>query len=442
MAFTNLYSKSDAPSGEALLRERQTILAYLEELAKSRIPVKLWCREEDQAALSGQVLRVEEDAGRIRLRLQRALPSDLPARHKVTLVFPLDGCRLLGVVRFLERSGYLEAYFTIPETVRHAEQRSRMRSRFSARDRATVTALEGLHDGRGATGPLRDLSMDGLCMRIDRAIKVRNNVPVRIDTNLFPRGTLFPMLRIEQLPFAPVVTCSGRVAHIRESEDGEEILVGIAFDPLGQLESQILAQVLGRRLPTFNQGFPVRERSPLEAYPEEIELLFGAEEEVEPEPLAEPQPGEPPAPEPEPEPEPEAEPEPESLAERKRLKRIILMINDDLDRGILACALKVDGYEKIHEAHTYLDALAHFRVFNLDAVILEANLGALKAQEVLVKLRKLGLCKDIPVVLLAEDAGVKVKIMAKAARIDHVQQLPLDYEGEFREILQKLLKLD
>ena len=435
----NLYAKAEAPKGEAVLRDGQTILAYLEDLARRRAPVRLWCKEQDRVALGAQVAEVDEASGKVLLRLQRALPSDLAARQKVTMVFLLGGARMLAVVRFVDRAGYLEAVFSLPEVVRHAEQRGKLRARFGAKDKATVTVLEDLRDRLGATGRLVDLSMTGLCVRLERAVHIRGNDPLELAASLFPPGTRFPIIRIDQLPFAPVVTCSGRVAHIRAEEEGAGFLLGLALDPLGDMEAQILDQVLSRRLPSFHQGFPVLERVPREAVaaawtdPKDGPggpAAFEEAEEAEPEQA----PAEATAPEPD-------DPALKALLKRKRQKRILLIMMDDLDRAILSCTLKVDGYEKIHEAHSFLEALAHFKVFDLDTVIIEQQLGEQSAQEFLVKLRKQGFCVEPPVVLLAQAVDVRVKLMARAAGIEHIQQLPVDYDGIFRDVLHGLLKL-
>ena len=444
MAANNIFSKTDAPNGETLLKERDTILAYLEELARLKIPVKLWFSEDDRVALGAEVLKVEEGSMRFLLRLKRALPGGIAPKQKVTMVFPLDQCRLLCLVRFLDRGGYLEGWFAIPESLRHAEQRSRLRSKFSTREKATVTVLEGLQDERGATGSLVDLSMTGLCMRVERAVAIRYNHPLTVRGDLFPRGTIFPIIRIEQLPYSPMVECSGRVAHIREDTDLGEVLMGITFDPVGENETQVLNQVMGRRLPNFNQGFPIRER--LAQDPDLLVGPAGAGELPEASTSDAPAAGDQ---------EPAAAPAaasvhtPESdeerlarvLRNRKRLKRILLIMFDDLDRAILGSTLKVDGYDKIHEARNFLEAVAHFKVFELDAVIIEQQLGNHSAQDFLQRLRKQELCLDLPVVLLVNELDVRVKIMAKAAKIDRIQLVPVDYDGEFRDALHGLLKL-
>ena len=434
MAIINFFSKEERAGAEPQMQDGSVILAYMEELARTRAALQLWFHEDDRVGLATQVLAVDDNLLRMRLRLHRSLPSDIVAKQKVTLVFGMEGSRFLCPIRFLTRGAYLEAWFTVPETVVHAERRTKLRTHFSLRERATVTVLEALHDQCGATGALLDLSLEGLCMRLDRVVSVRDKRALEPSAGMFPPGTRFPVLRIEQLPFAPALECSGVVAHTRDT--GEGVTLGIRFEGLGDLGDQILNQVMSRRLPTFNQGFPVRKRiEAVEAAAADREAAVGItiqrlEAAAEPEAVAALT-----------EAEVKAERQHRLLLMKKKAKRLLLILFDDLDRAILGATLKVDGYEKILEARNYLEALAHCKVFPLDLILIEQQLGTHTAQAFLEKLRKQGVCLEVPVVLLADQLDVRVKIMAKAAGIDHIQKVPIDYDGQLREKLNVLLKL-
>ena len=435
MAIVNLFSKAEGALGELLLKDRNSILAYMEELAYLHTPVKLWCKEEDRVALGAQVLRVEEDSMRILLRLQRALPGDMLPKQKITMVFPLGGFRFLAQVRFLTRGQYLEAYVSVPEAVRHAERRSKMRTRFGSREKATVTFLDGLDKHHlGATGSLLDLSMEGLCVHLERAVSTLDNSPLPLKSSLFKPGDPLPVIRVEHLPSAPILECSGHVAHIEEIDDW--IVVGICFDAPGEAQTQLLAQVMGRRVPRFNQGYPIRERRPMEVPP--LQPAVADEEAVAPGAV---EPGTEEVEDPAYAHETVEERAARILLVRKKAKRVLLLMFDDLDRAILSSILKQDGFEKIHAARNLLEAVAHFKVFSLDIIIIEQTLGAFTAQEILTRLRKQGLCQNIPVVLVAPEVDMRMKIMAKAAQIDFIQKSPIDYPASLQPALLRLLKL-
>ena len=71
--------------------------------------------------------------------LQRALPGDTHVQQVMEMAFSLDGMRFLAPVKFLGREGYLRAELSVPEVVRHAERRGKMRTRFGPREKATAT---------------------------------------------------------------------------------------------------------------------------------------------------------------------------------------------------------------------------------------------------------------------------------------------------------------
>jgi CheY-like chemotaxis protein len=279
-----------------------------------------------------------------------------------------------------------------------------------------VTVLEGLMGARGATGPLVDLSLEGLRMRVDRAMTLQGKAPLDVGAGTFPQGTRFPILRIDQLPYTPVVVCAGVVAHV--AIGGGDVLMGIRFEGLGEMEAQSIRQVLGRRLPKFNQGFPER-RSPRKAGEERtgstVLVHRGSSGEALP-----------------------VQPPEDS---RKALRRLLVALEDDLDRAVLVTALREDGYRKLHEARSYAEALDHVRVFPMDAVILGDSLAGLSAEDFLKRLRMAGFCEDAPSVLLAEHLDARTTARARDGQFDHVQG-PVEEPGEgLRDVLEHLLNL-
>lgn len=71
--------------------------------------------------------------------------------------------------------------------------------------------LEGVFEGRGATGRLVNLSMEGLCIRIDRALSIGNAQKLAVSPSLFEVGTPLPIVRIQNLPHTPTLEGSGVV---------------------------------------------------------------------------------------------------------------------------------------------------------------------------------------------------------------------------------------
>jgi CheY-like chemotaxis protein len=417
MAILDISPKYGGEGGELVLKDRSTILAYLEDLMWSTVEVQLVV--QGHPPLSAHVTLVEDDPPRFKVKLGAPLPVTWIRRKEIVLLFTLDGIRFLAPVWFLERGGYLEALLSIPVAVSHADRRGKMRVHFGPREKATVTVLEGLHEARGATGHLLDLSLEGLRMRVDRAVTIRGKAPLPITGTTFKPGVRFPILRIDQLPYSPVVVCSGVVAHASATSDG--VQMGIRFEQLGEMEAQVIRQVLGRRLPKFNLGFPERKRQGSPNREEDAGMVVVRHGDG-----------------------PELSETPEFALPQdpvKCTKRLLLVMQDDLDRAILVSALRLDGYRKIHEARNYQEALDHVKVFPMDVVILEEKVGTLSAADFLTRLRQQGYCEATPTVLLADLLDVRTRALGRAAQVDYLQALSEDFETEFRDVLEGLLRI-
>ncbi len=422
---------------EPELRDREMILAYFEELSRLGTAVMLWVDQDSWIPIGLKVEGVREDSWSFSAALQRALPGELSGKRVLELAFPLEGVRLLASVHFQARDGYLKASFSLPEAIRFGERRERVRARFGPREKARVTVLEDFVQGCGATGRLVNLSLSGLCLRVDRVIAVRGEGQIPISPAVFTAGTRLALVRIQDLPNLPTIECSGITTHSGRSAIGTT--VGIHLEGLGSLEQNLLAGVLARRLPTFARNFPVRHRrseddlvDPAAANPEEVEAWDATMEEggLDPGALVS-------FPEAEGLVEPSRE---ERLIRIKRSgKRILIIMHDDLDRAILAGTLQADGFRPAMEARNFAEALGWFRVTPIDLVILDHQVGAHPGQVFLDRLRAQGYGLETPVVMTSEEVDVRTTIMAKAHRISHLQRKPIDYDGELRGMLHRLL---
>lgn len=422
------------PDRPGELRDREVILAYLEELQRLEVPAALWVDPSTWVPIGAYVVAVSEAAGSITLALQRALPGNLKPRQELELAFPMEGQRFLAGVRFLERGAYLQALFQLPEAVRLGDRRERGRARFGPRERAKVTVLEGVFQGCGATGRLVNLSLGGLCMRVDRVVSVADDRKIPLTPQIFAPGTRLEVVRIQDLPQVPMIECTGVTTHIEKGPIG--VTVGVRLEDLGGLEQRLLAQFLARRLPTFARHFPLRRRrreDELAELGEHDEEVWEEAEAADPEPPQEEAVGDG---------FPGEDRHARMVRIRKAGRRILLVILDDLDRAILAGTLQVDGYRQIAEARSYTEALRWFRAGAVDLVILEAQVGVHTGQRMLERLRAQGVALETPVVMLAEAGDIRAKLMAKVAKVAHLQRKPIDYDGELRGVLERLLGIE
>lgn len=449
MGLLDRFSKQDSSDKEPMLQDRSTILAYLEELARLRSAIQIWLQKDDLLPIQARVELVSEEANQFTISSQRSIPVDLDTRFPREMLFVIDGMRFRSPIRYQGRGGYMQALFQVPDRVFHAERRNKMRARFGQREKAHVTVLEDLFQGTGATGKLVNLSMEGLCMRIERALSIRYDRRLPLSTALFHQAQELMVVRILDIPNIPMLECNGRVCHLAEGPEG--VRMGLFLHGLGAQESSFLHEVLSRRLPTFGRGFPVkRRRSEMELPVGAQEQGGSAEETFEESEGAEneenvQQPGDANGPEgtQEHDETENAEKEHERLLRlRKAGKRLLLIQSDDLDRAILAGTLQVDGYRQITEARNYLEAIQAIRTVPPDLILIEPQVGTHTAQAVLEKLRKQTECQDVPVVMVASQPDVRTTLMAKMARVAHVMRDPLNFDGELKGVLVKLLNIE
>lgn len=423
---------------EPELRDKVMILAYLEELATLGAPVQLMSKDEFVAPIQARLEHVNEEKRVFQVALNRALPGTLKAKDTLTLLFPLDGRRYLAEVSFRERPGYLKAEFAFPQVVKLGERRTMPRVRFGPREHATITLLEGLFEGHGATGRLVNISLGGACVRIDRAISVQGQRRVAITPELFQPGAKLELIRILDLPHIPTLECHGRALHSARSPMG--VTVGITFEEMDSLDVQMLHQLVHKRLPGEVVGFPIKyPKSRRQLSPDEAEAPAPVEESWEDVPEV-----------PESAEEAKAPVEeiirPDTRAKlmqiKKRGKRILVVMLDDMDRAILLGTLQVDGFTRTGEARNFLEATSWLRQNRPDVMIIDHAVGMHSAQQMIEKFRAQGLLEDIPVIMLANEGDVKALIKAKAIGVSKVLKHPVNYDGGLRPALWELLNLN
>ena len=445
MGWKEILGKREAPDLEPMLVDRQQILAYLEELSRLRTSCQLKFRKEDFSPAVVKVESVSEEAQTFTVSLSRALPAKVEEHPSMEFTFPMERGRFLCSVFFHQRGGYLQAVLGLPLRIKLAERRIAPRARFGPRERASVTLIESLGSGIGATGKLKNMSKGGLALRIERMISIADDHRQNPTASAFSVGQRFLLMRISDLPHAPMLECGASIAYAIASPEGT--FVGVQFEGLGSLEARTIEQVLQRRLPKSGMLFPVKVRRSLlsietggpEGAPTEEE--WDADESVDPENVMPP-----------PTEAALQDDEDDSWLDRsdpkervRRLRRagrnILLVIPEDMDRAILAGTLIVDGFRRVREARNFIAAVESVRAVPPEVVVLDQRIGSHDAQQFLDRIRQNGLGEDVPVILLADKADVRTTLMAKAARISHVQTKPVDYDGSLRGVLERLLRV-
>ncbi len=446
MDFRRLYIPGDIDK-EPELRDRIMVFAYMEELATLGHEISLHEGDEFAPPLHGSVTKVFEEKHTMELTLSRALAGHITPKTALTMCFPLDGQRFRSQVKFLERTTYLHALFEIPMVVRHGERRAMLRVNFGPRERANVTLLESLFQGRGGKGRVVNLSIGGVGVRLDTAILVQNQKRLALSPDLFQIGSKLDFLRISDLPHVPTLECQGEVAHIARTPMG--IIMGIRFVGMDSLDVQLVNQVVFQRAPAAPRGFPVRYPKSRRIAAEQATGTATSKDSADaasderwedlpdegdislPESAAQPS---------------EAESGTQDskarlLQIKKRGKQIFILMLDDLDRMILAGTLQADGFHRIGEARNYMEAITWLKTHVPDLVIVDHHVGLHTAQQMIEKLRQQGFLEKTPIIMLALPGDVRASIQAKAAHLDRLVTYPINYDGEVRAILMQLLGL-
>jgi len=435
VARIGIFKKDQPLDREPTLRDPDQILAYLEELCRLGSEVAMKLEEEAELAFAAQVTGVDEDSQKFTLRLRNLPGRDLKPGVLVYFLFTLDGLRFRTQARFLARGGYMESEFALPEAILHGERRNQVRARFSAQEPAKAIALEAVSGGLGISGPIINLNMGGICLRVERLIDVRKGRRIQARSELFAAISSLAFIRLIDLPLIPNLVCSGTLRHVNARGDG--LFLGIQLEGLGPQEIQELTQVMVHKVPGFGAGFPRKRR--------QNSLAPGRPE---------PEPPEPEVPPPPPEFEQALEDAeiqdlrgilelPNRLALlRRRSRQVLLVASDELKRAVLSGTLYVDGYRNIHEANCLVQALEQARRHALDVVLVDQQVGPHSALEIIQQLRSAGRLQSAKVIVLKSREEVKLKVAEKAGGIDFSVTQPVDFEGILKPELERLLGIN
>jgi CheY-like chemotaxis protein len=215
---------------------------------------------------------------------------------------------------------------------------------------------------------------------------------------------------------------------------GEGVTVGLRFEGLGASESSILGKFLSDRDPGIAFGFPRKRR--LHGLKEDEVKVLQAPGPPEPVPLIEPAEGDDSA---EPEP-PEALTDGERLKRiRKRGKKILLVMGDELERITLLARLQHEGYRSLFEAHSLVQALELQRRWPLDLLLVDQTVGHVTALKLVDVLRENALPKETRVVVIQKSVDHQLTLARKGGKLHLVVERPLDFDGALKQPLEALL---
>ena len=406
-------------------------LAYLEDAQRIRAPLTVLGPKgrEAQATLS----KVSDD--RITLNLQGPLVGDRGA--DLTLFFQLDGLRLKVSTTLLEsKSG--SAVVEVPDGIALAERRKKPRARLNAREGATATALTGLFDGIGVSGPIESISEGGLRIRVERAMDAKTQRKMHPGPNLYSVGQTLMLVKLSKLPKCPPLELSGTVAYLDADSGG--LCIGIAFESGKEALLAPIRALVASRTGAVPATVPPKARRSQEEAPEPeppgtLELA-APRPAPKPEPEAPasgppslPPPAEVAPPAPLPAPVPEAPDRSQALLRvKKRARTVLLAMPEGPERDRLSAFLTEEGYGRVLLAATLTELLEALEGPGAHLVLVDGGVAELKGLE-LASLLQHRPGEDHPPVILAE-ATVDTELVLGAQETGVTQILVKPYETD------------
>jgi CheY-like chemotaxis protein len=433
---------------EKALRDPEQILAWLEELSRIGSEIDLDFPNSDHLPVAGKVKTVSEDMDFCSILFKYKPAKEPSPGQRMHAVFPLDGKRFQTSLVYQGRGNYLEYRFGLPSAILHAERRESVRVKMRPGDHFNIVVLQGLFEGLGFSGVLVDLSMGGCCFRAERVIQIQSERRLAIASDMLAAGTSFALVRLTNLPRLPLVECGACLCSMRQSEGA--VLLALRFEGLGAFERGILGKFLSERVPGYSVRFPHKRRirdlaeeeltgpqaDNRQDAPEDASLHGGKAQEhdeinesqeatdaLDPE-LQEP-----------------LTDEARLNKLRKRGKRILIAMGDELERVVFMAMLHQDGYRCLFEAKSLVQALNHHRNIALDLLMVDHTIGHMNAVSFVDVLRDQGLPKSVPVVVMQRKIDHQLALAEKAGTLSYLVDHPVDFPGSLKQPLERLLGL-
>jgi len=185
------------------------------------------------------------DQGYLVLKLVRPLPHELLLGAVFHFLCAAGEQRYEGFLTFAGREGYLQYKFELPKFLVLSDRRVHKRYPFRPRESAYVILQDSGIPGLGVAGPLVNVCMGGLALRVDRVIKLDTGYRIPPSSALFDRGKAFPRIRVQDLPRVHLLEVRGTTTHA--SGRGNELILGLEFASLQPEEAAAIQASLDVR---------------------------------------------------------------------------------------------------------------------------------------------------------------------------------------------------
>lgn len=238
--------KSGKPEdNESRIEDPSTLRGVFQELLDAAVEFPIKVEGTHTLPYFSTVKDLAWDQGYVVLKLVRPLPHELLVGAVFHFLCASGEQRFEGFVTYLGREGYLQYKFQVPRFMVLADRRAHKRYPFRPRESAYVICQDSGIPGLGVAGPLVNISMGGLALRVDRILRLDTGIRIPPSTALFERGKGFPRVRIQDLPKLHLLEVRGIAAHAYER--GTEVVLGLSFTGLQAEEETALKASLDIR---------------------------------------------------------------------------------------------------------------------------------------------------------------------------------------------------
>lgn len=238
-----LFSRKKAKPKDVagVITELDEILGYLDEVYRKRLPLVY---THNRKTYETDILMMESKHKA--LRIQQGSSSRIPHDANVTVGFALDKTWWTFKSKFQLIDN--KPYIAIPQVIKHNERRQAPRTAFSPREQVKVTVLS-LSGGHGVFGMAKDISSDGMCMYIDKAMKVSGEKEIPPSPDIFKPGSKLEMVKLNRVPGCPLLEIQGVAKRVYQ--DGRKWCFAFQFAKLSKAHETMIAKFIEPRVLEF-----------------------------------------------------------------------------------------------------------------------------------------------------------------------------------------------
>ncbi|MCL1908585.1 MAG: hypothetical protein FWG12_04365 [Holophagaceae bacterium] len=231
-----------------------TVLAYLEDAQRTKCPAMIIGNHKNEIPCS--IVSIQEGAGTLQLQLHANLIAEKGT--KITFIIIIDNMRIGGASKIHEAkpSG---AVIDIPASLELMERRKKQRAKINPREGTTCILLSGLFDGIGITGLVENMSENGARIKVEKALEVQTEKPIKVTSRNVQNGQIFPILKISKIPRC-VATLEGAAKLVYSEVTNGTTYIGISFEEMKSEFARLISNFVTSRTTPAPNSLPPRSR--------------------------------------------------------------------------------------------------------------------------------------------------------------------------------------